>query len=156
MTNKKISAILFAVLFAVQAFFVSYIFTTAAVTSIPIAMFIEMAALVVFGVVCAKLFANEDVNTAKAAALTAMYIFLNGIYYTTEAVLAQTALSLISETLAANTALAIAIIAVRIILLIVAVVFCGKKEKEPMNEEEVIIIAEETAEIPAEQAPAAE
>ena len=151
MKNKKISAILFAVLFAVQLLFMSYIFTNAAVTNIPVAMFVELAAVVVFGLVSAKLFTGEEVCFAKSAVLTVFYIAFNIVCYSTEAVLASTALSLVSQELSANTAVAAGIVIVRLVLLAAAVFFCGKKEKEPMNEEEI-----EVVEIIAEETPAAE
>lgn len=131
--GQKIATALFTILFVLQLFIVRYIVNNAAVTSIAVSMFIEIAAVVAFAVIVVKLVAADTLSCAfkkKLCASAVLYTLATAIYYDITLNIIMAALSLFSEALTTNPLYGIAVLIVKFVILAAAVYFVCAPEKE--------------------------
>ncbi|MEG2842301.1 MAG: hypothetical protein RR900_02340, partial [Ruthenibacterium sp.] len=116
--GQKISTALFAILFVLQLFVVRYVVNNAAITSVALSMFIEIAAVIVFAVVTVKLFAQDALSCTfkkKLVAGAVLYTIATAVYYDISLNIIMAALSLFSEALTTTPMYAIAVLVVKFV-----------------------------------------
>ncbi|MEG1270500.1 MAG: hypothetical protein RSD01_06165 [Ruthenibacterium sp.] len=131
--GQKISTALFAILFVLQLFVVRYVVNNAAITSVALSMFIEIAAVIAFAVVTVKLFAQDALSCTfkkKLVAGAVLYTIATAVYYDISLNIIMAALSLFSEALTTTPMYAIAVLVVKFVVLAAAVYFACAPEKE--------------------------
>ena len=86
--TKTVSAILFGVLFVLQAFLMTPLLLGYSIANVPLFLLVEFVAIFVFGAICIKLFCNADaVSCAFKKVLstgTVLYFLLTAICYSLE------------------------------------------------------------------------
>lgn len=131
--NAKLSAVLFALLFLLQAFILRYLMLNVAVTGVAVAMLAEVVALAMFArcAIRAKTGAYTECCAKQTLAAGSIFyaVFLL-IYNTMELSLIASGVALFNETLATNNTVLIAVFVVKLVLLAAAVFFAVAPEKE--------------------------
>ena len=153
--GKNLSALLMAVLSALQFFLLSYLLNNASITSLPISMVAEMAAAVAMTVAAVLLFAKEGpLSCAQKrgfAASAVMYVVFAAFYWSTQLSIIQYTLSTAGDGRFAEGAAPYCVLAVKALLLIAAVLAAVAPEEKKAVGEESDASAEEAAPAEAEE-----
>lgn len=133
--SKTIAAVLFGVLAIVQIFGLSFVFSTTT-AQLPVITFLEIAALVVYALVCVKMLKTADVAVTsgeKRAAAALSVIYLMAIAFNIQIVIQvlMLAFAMVSQELAQVQTTGIVMLCVRTAILIAALyfTFCNEKIK---------------------------
>lgn len=158
--NQLISGAFFAAYTVLQMFLQKYVWENAAITSISISMLLESAAILAFAAIAVYLLCFEASGAKKRAIAMAgiLYIIYVGLYFSVHQSLTMMGLMNMGSLMESDIAI-YAVIAVKVLLVAVAIVFLlmGDKKQEEAAEPAEEPAAEEAAvpagiEMPEEEA----
>ena len=148
--GKQISSVLFGVLSVLQMLVVRYMMNNAALTGVPITVLVEIAAVPVFAAACVWLFSRDGilcpVGKKVLAGSALFYLLFIAVYYDLEINLILSGLSTFGQELSANLTLGYIGLAVKVVLLVLAVGFAMTAPKKPGEPSELKEVLKEAAE----------
>ncbi|MEG1568649.1 MAG: hypothetical protein RR349_03775 [Oscillospiraceae bacterium] len=131
--TKTVSAILFGVLFVMQTFLMSYVLLGMGVSNAPFYFIIEIAAIVVFALLCVKLFKNDEPITyefkREIAVATVLYLIFTALCYQLQLSAIIQALSTLNPSWAASVMPSAVAFGIKVLLLVSAAVFAMMEPK---------------------------